>query len=76
MHRALYKELPLDEATAKAMIKATDLGTNIERLYEHKLYFRTKGNQGERLSCVDLNRIYQFIHCKYYFYSQRSYSYW
>ncbi len=59
MHRALYKELPLDEATAKAMIKAADLGTNIERLYQHELYFRTRGSQGERLSSVDLNRIYQ-----------------
>jgi accessory colonization factor AcfD len=59
MYRAAYKELPLDEATAKAMIKAADLGTNIERLYQHELYFRTKGNQGERLSSVDLNRIYQ-----------------
>ncbi|KPA51362.1 Accessory colonization factor AcfD [Photobacterium leiognathi subsp. mandapamensis] len=59
MFRARYKELPLDEATAKAMVKAADLGTNIERLYQHELYFRTKGSEGERLSSVDLNRIYQ-----------------
>ncbi|SJZ68132.1 SslE/AcfD family lipoprotein zinc metalloprotease [Photobacterium toruni] len=59
MYRPIYSELDLNEATAKAMVKAADLGTNIERLYQHELYFRTKGHQGERLNSVDLNRIYQ-----------------
>ncbi|MEC6822340.1 SslE/AcfD family lipoprotein zinc metalloprotease [Photobacterium piscicola] len=59
MHTPRYQELDLNEATAKAMVKAADLGTNIERLYQHELYFRTKGKQGERLNSVDLNRIYQ-----------------
>ncbi|WP_394167433.1 SslE/AcfD family lipoprotein zinc metalloprotease [Photobacterium piscicola] len=59
MHTPRYQELDLNEATAKAMVKAADLGTNIERLYQHELYFRTKGHQGERLTSVDLNRIYQ-----------------
>ncbi|WP_232610286.1 SslE/AcfD family lipoprotein zinc metalloprotease [Photobacterium phosphoreum] len=59
MYRPIYSELDLNEATAKAMVKAADLGTNIERLYQHELYFRTKGKQGERLNSVDLNRIYQ-----------------
>ncbi|PSU23294.1 Accessory colonization factor AcfD [Photobacterium kishitanii] len=59
MHTPRYQELDLNEATAKAMVKAADLGTNIERLYQHELYFRTKGHQGERLNSVDLNRIYQ-----------------
>ncbi|MCL1039860.1 SslE/AcfD family lipoprotein zinc metalloprotease [Shewanella submarina] len=54
-----YTELDLGDAQARAMVKAADLGTNIERLYQHELYFRTKGKQGERLSSVDLNRIYQ-----------------
>ncbi|MCP4954356.1 MAG: SslE/AcfD family lipoprotein zinc metalloprotease [Photobacterium aquimaris] len=59
MHTPRYQELHLNETTAKAMVKAADLGTNIERLYQHELYFRTKGHQGERLNSVDLNRIYQ-----------------
>ncbi|WP_363316462.1 SslE/AcfD family lipoprotein zinc metalloprotease [uncultured Photobacterium sp.] len=59
MYTPRYQELDLNEATAKAMVKAADLGTNIERLYLHELYFRTKGKQGERLTSVDLNRIYQ-----------------
>lgn len=59
MHTPRYQELDLNETTAKAMVKAADLGTNIERLYQHELYFRTKGHQGERLNSVDLHRIYQ-----------------
>ncbi|MBV7315407.1 SslE/AcfD family lipoprotein zinc metalloprotease [Shewanella sp. NIFS-20-20] len=53
-----YTELSLSDPTAKAMIKAANLGSNIERLYQHELYFRSKGKQGERLSSVDLNRLY------------------
>lgn len=54
-----YTELDLGDAQARAMVKAADLGTNIERLYQHERYFRTEGKQGERLSSVDLNRLYQ-----------------
>ena len=44
-----YTQLNLDADTAKAMVQAADLGTNIQRLYQHELYFRTKGSKGERL---------------------------
>ena len=54
-----YTELALSEEIAKAMIKAGDLGTNIQRLYQHELYFRTKGKKGTRLSGVDVHRIYK-----------------
>lgn len=59
MHRPFYTKLNLGEQEAKAMIKAANLGTHIEALYQHERYFRTKGKQGERLNSVDLNRIYQ-----------------
>ncbi|WP_309303988.1 SslE/AcfD family lipoprotein zinc metalloprotease, partial [Vibrio metoecus] len=59
MFRPFYTELKLGDEEAKAMIKAANLGTNIEALYQHERYFRTKGKQGERLNSVDLNRIYQ-----------------
>ncbi|SKA71241.1 SslE/AcfD family lipoprotein zinc metalloprotease [Enterovibrio nigricans] len=58
MERPIYTKLDLGSEQAKAMIKAADLGTNIERLYQHELYFRSKSNEGERLSSTDLNRIY------------------
>lgn len=54
-----YTQLDLGDAQARAMVKAADLGTNIERLYQHERYFRTKGDQGSRLTNVDLTRIYQ-----------------
>ncbi|ABZ78039.1 conserved hypothetical protein [Shewanella halifaxensis HAW-EB4] len=54
-----YTQLELGDAQARAMVKAADLGTNIERLYQHELYFRSRAQQGVRLSNVDLNRTYQ-----------------
>ncbi|MBY5979170.1 SslE/AcfD family lipoprotein zinc metalloprotease [Ferrimonas balearica] len=54
-----YTELDLGDAQARAMVKAADLGTSIERLYQHERYFRSEGKQGQRLSSVDLNRLYQ-----------------
>ena len=53
-----YTELFLGKDEAKAMIKAADLGTNIQHLHKHELYFRSKGKKGIRLSSVDVNRIY------------------
>ena len=41
------------------MVQAADLGTNIQPLYHHELYFRTTGRKGERLSSGDLERLYQ-----------------
>lgn len=54
-----YTELSLGNDEAKAMVQAANLGDNIERLYQHERYFRSKGKQGERLNSVDLERIYQ-----------------
>ncbi|MGF1724741.1 SslE/AcfD family lipoprotein zinc metalloprotease [Photobacterium nomapromontoriensis] len=59
MYVPAYTELSLGDAEARAMVKAADLGTNIELLFQHERYFRSGGKQGERLSSVDLNRIYQ-----------------
>lgn len=59
MYVPRFTEISLGEDTAKAMLQAADLGTNIERLYQHELYFRTKGKKGERLNSTDLERLYQ-----------------
>ncbi|WP_141223661.1 DUF4092 domain-containing protein, partial [Escherichia coli] len=53
MYVPQYTQLSLNADTAKAMVQAADLGTNIQRLYQHELYFRTNGRKGERLSSVD-----------------------
>lgn len=54
-----YTEMKLGEHEAKAMVKAANIGSNIEALYQHERYFRTRGKQGARLNSVDMNRIYQ-----------------
>ncbi|EDS94203.1 lipoprotein metalloprotease SslE [Escherichia albertii NBRC 107761 = DSM 17582] len=59
MYVPQYTQLSLNADTAKAMVQAADLGTNIQRLYQHELYFRTNGRKGERLNSVDLERLYQ-----------------
>ncbi len=59
MYVPQYTQLDLSADTAKAMLQAADLGTNIQRLYQHELYFRTNGRRGERLNSVDLERLYQ-----------------
>lgn len=61
MYVPQYTQLSLNADTAKAMVQAADLGTNIQRLYQHELYFRTNGRKGERLSSVDLERLYQNV---------------
>ena len=57
--KPMFARLNLDDPSARAMIKAANLGTNTEALLQHELYYRSKGNQGKRLSTVDLNRTYQ-----------------
>lgn len=41
-----------------SMVKAANLGTNIQALMDHELYYRTKGNKGIRLSTTELNQTY------------------
>ncbi|MEI9004604.1 hypothetical protein, partial [Pseudomonas aeruginosa] len=38
MYVPQYTQLSLNADTAKAMVQAADLGTNIQRLYQHELY--------------------------------------
>ncbi len=37
MYVPRYTQLNLSADTAKAMVQAADLGTNIQRLYQHEL---------------------------------------
>lgn len=41
-----------------SMIKAANLGTNIQALADHELYYRTSGEKGIRLSLNELNQTY------------------
>lgn len=42
----------------ESMIRAANLGDNVQALFEHEIYYRTQGNQGKRLSAVELNQTY------------------
>ncbi|XNM57443.1 hypothetical protein ACLK1S_18355 [Escherichia coli] len=43
------------------MVQAADLGTNIQRLYQHEPHFRTNGRKGERLSSVDCTSVPEHV---------------
>ncbi|MGR5484762.1 SslE/AcfD family lipoprotein zinc metalloprotease [Vibrio alfacsensis] len=41
-----------------SMVKAANLGTNVQALADHELYYRTGGKQGIRLPITELNQTY------------------
>ncbi|CDT70550.1 Inner membrane lipoprotein [Vibrio coralliirubri] len=57
-HRADFDRYEVSEAVVGSMVKAANLGTNFTALYEHEIYYRTKGNQGKRLSNSELNQAF------------------
>ena len=44
--------------TAKSLVKAANIGQSIKNLYNHEVYYRTKGEAGKRLTSVDLEQTY------------------
>jgi len=42
----------------KGMVKAANLGDNVEKLLNHEVYYTTEGKQGTRLSLTELNQTY------------------
>ncbi len=42
----------------ESMVKASNIGGNVQKLLDHEVYYRTKGKQGARLSTVELNQTY------------------
>lgn len=56
--RKTFERYPVSPELVDSMIKAANLGSNIQSLYDHEIYFRTKGKQGIRLPSNELNRAY------------------
>ncbi|NVN81129.1 MULTISPECIES: SslE/AcfD family lipoprotein zinc metalloprotease [unclassified Vibrio] len=56
--RADFDRYEVSEAVVGSMVKAANLGTNFTALYEHEIYYRTKGTQGKRLSNSELNQAF------------------
>lgn len=57
-HRKDYERYPISPEVVKSMIKAANIGTNIKAMFEHELYYRSRGTQGTRLSVNELNQTY------------------
>ncbi|WP_261873180.1 SslE/AcfD family lipoprotein zinc metalloprotease [Vibrio rarus] len=56
--RADFDRYPMSKDVVTSMVKAANLGTNITALYNHEIYYRTRGKQGIRLSNSELTQAY------------------
>ncbi|EGU36844.1 inner membrane lipoprotein [Vibrio ichthyoenteri ATCC 700023] len=57
-HRAFFDRYEVSPEVVGSMVKAANLGTNFTALYNHEIYYRSKGTQGTRLSTAELNQTY------------------
>ncbi|CEO39504.1 Accessory colonization factor AcfD [Photobacterium kishitanii] len=56
--RTNYERYPMNVEVVDSMVQAANLGANLDKLFAHELYYRTKGQQGKRLSLTELNQTY------------------
>ncbi|ENN6470229.1 SslE/AcfD family lipoprotein zinc metalloprotease [Vibrio vulnificus] len=57
-HRRVFDRYQVNKDVIDSMVKAASLGANFTALYNHELYYRTKGKQGARLATTELNQTY------------------
>lgn len=57
-HRPNFTRYRLSGDVLDAMVKAANLGDNINKLYQHELYYRSKAKAGTRLSETELQQTY------------------
>ena len=57
-YRADFDRYEVNPSVISSMVKAANLGANFTALYNHEIYYRTKGKQGVRLSSTELNQTY------------------
>ncbi|MDO6498243.1 SslE/AcfD family lipoprotein zinc metalloprotease [Photobacterium sanguinicancri] len=57
-YRADFDRYPVSKDVIESMVKAANLGSNFTALYNHEIYYRSKGTQGIRLSKAELNQTY------------------
>ncbi|MGP1782637.1 SslE/AcfD family lipoprotein zinc metalloprotease, partial [Shewanella frigidimarina] len=56
--RPRFTRYEISPDVVNTMVKAANLGANVEKLYQHEIYYRSKGSQGTRLSLNELNQTY------------------
>ncbi|MEG3695700.1 SslE/AcfD family lipoprotein zinc metalloprotease [Vibrio coralliirubri] len=57
-YRADFDRYSINKDVIDSMVRASNLGANFNALYNHEIYYRTKGKQGLRLSAAELNQAY------------------
>lgn len=71
--RPIFDRYQVSPEVVKTMIKSANLGDNLEALYHHELYYRTRGQVGSRLSESDLNQ--RFDSLAVWFWNDNQYIY-
>ncbi|AUW07510.1 DUF4092 domain-containing protein (plasmid) [Vibrio campbellii] len=56
--RSDFDRYPVSQEVVESMVKAANVGQNVEKLMNHEIYYRTRGQQGSRLSITELNTTY------------------
>lgn len=59
--RPNFTRYTLGEEVLAAMVKAADLGTNLNKLHQHEVYYRSKAKAGTRLSAPELQQTYDNV---------------
>ncbi|GIU08303.1 MULTISPECIES: SslE/AcfD family lipoprotein zinc metalloprotease [unclassified Shewanella] len=57
-YRPRFTRYEMSPEVVSTMVKAANLGANVEKLYQHEIYYRSKGKEGTRLSLNVLNQTY------------------
>ncbi|MGL5947997.1 MAG: SslE/AcfD family lipoprotein zinc metalloprotease [Aeromonas sp.] len=57
-HRANFARFKVSPQVLDAMYEAANFGANLNKLYQHELYYRSKGKQGARLAAAELEQTY------------------
>ncbi|MGS0679794.1 SslE/AcfD family lipoprotein zinc metalloprotease [Shewanella sp. 125m-7] len=56
--RPRFTRYEISPEVVTTMVKAANLGANVDKLYQHEIYYRSKGAEGTRLSLNELNQTY------------------
>ncbi|MCL1139184.1 SslE/AcfD family lipoprotein zinc metalloprotease [Shewanella pneumatophori] len=71
--RPRFSRYEISPEVVSTMVKAANLGANVEKLYQHEIYYRSKGIEGTRLSLNELNQTYDNL--SIWFWNDEQYKY-
>lgn len=72
-HRPDFTRYPMSQEVVASMVKAANLGANVDKLLNHELYYRSKGKEGVRLSSAELTSTYDNL--SIWFWNDTQYAY-